>query len=331
MKKVSVIVPVYKVEKYLNKCLESLVNQTLQDIEIIVVNDGSPDNCQSIIDNYKQKYPDKIISIVKENGGQGSARNVGLEKSNGEYIGYVDSDDYIELDMYEKLYNKAITNDYDVVICDNFVVNEKNGKKYPECNYKNDHSILENAFLGKIAVWNKIYKRKILVENKIKFKEKVWYEDFAFTFKVMACTNKIAYVDKPLYNYLLRKGSTMNNNNIAKNTEIFDAFDDATNYLKEKKIYQKYYDLLEFNAIDHIYISTCVRVINAQVSKKLKKKVMSEILSYMNKNFETYRNNKYIVSLSKNRKIIYDLLEKKRYLLIKLIFFSKNVVKKINL
>ena len=147
----------------------------------------------------------------------------------------------------------------------------------------------------------------------------------------MACTNKIAYIDKPLYNYLLRKGSTMNNNNIAKNTEIFDAFDDATNYLKEKKIYQKYYDLLEFNAIDHIYISTCVRVINAQASKKLKKEVMSKIINYMNKNFETYRNNKYIVSLSKNRKIIYDLLEKKRYLLIKLIFFSKNIVKKINL
>ena len=331
MKKVSVIVPVYKVEKYLNKCLESLVNQTLQDIEIIVVNDGSPDNSQSIIDNFKQNYPEKIISIIKENGGQGSARNVGLEKSSGQYIGYVDSDDYIELDMYEKLYNKAITNDFDVVICDNFVVNEKNEKKYPECNYKNEHSTLENAFLGKIAVWNKIYKRKILIENKIKFKEKVWYEDFAFTFKVMTCTNKIAYVNKPLYNYLLRKGSTMNNNNIAKNTEIFDAFDDAINYLKEKNVYQKYYDLLEFNAIDHIYISTCVRVINAQASKKLKKEVMSKSINYMNNNFETYRNNKYIVSLSKNRKIIYDLLEKKRYLLIKLIFFSKNIVKKINL
>ena len=165
MKKVSVIVPVYKVEKYLNKCLESLVNQTLQDIEIIVVNDGSPDNSQSIIDNFKQNYPEKIISIIKENGGQGSARNVGLEKSSGQYIGYVDSDDYIELDMYEKLYNKAITNDFDVVICDNFVVNEKNEKKYPECNYKNEHSTLENAFLGKIAVWNKIYKRKILIDS----------------------------------------------------------------------------------------------------------------------------------------------------------------------
>ena len=106
--KVSIIIPVYGVEKYISKCLDSLVKQTLNDIEIIVVNDGTKDNSQKIIDKYVKKYPDKVKSFIKENGGQGSARNYGLKQANGDYIGYVDSDDYVELEMYEKLYNKAI-------------------------------------------------------------------------------------------------------------------------------------------------------------------------------------------------------------------------------
>ena len=96
--KVSVIVPVYNVEKYIDKCLDSLVNQTLKDIEIIVVNDGSPDNSQKIIDKYVKKYPNKVKSFIKENGGQGSARNLGMEYAKGEYISFVDSDDWIDFD-----------------------------------------------------------------------------------------------------------------------------------------------------------------------------------------------------------------------------------------
>ena len=98
--KVSVIVPVYNVEKYLNQCLDSLVNQTLEDIEIIVVNDGSPDNSQSIIDDYVKRYPKKVFSYIKKNGGLSSARNFGVEKAKGEYLAFVDSDDYIKKDMY---------------------------------------------------------------------------------------------------------------------------------------------------------------------------------------------------------------------------------------
>lgn len=107
MVKVSIIVPVYNVEKYLKKCLNSLVNQTLDDIEIIVVNDESPDNSQRIIDEFEKKYPSKIKTITKKNGGQGSARNEGLKVATGEYIGYVDSDDYISNTMFEKMYNTA--------------------------------------------------------------------------------------------------------------------------------------------------------------------------------------------------------------------------------
>ena len=122
--KISVIVPVYNVELYLSKCLDSLVHQTIESIEIIVVNDGSTDNSQKIIDEYKTKYPNKIKSYIKSNGGLSDARNYGIDKANGQYIGFVDSDDYVEINMFEKMYNKAISQNFDIVVCD---VNCQNG------------------------------------------------------------------------------------------------------------------------------------------------------------------------------------------------------------
>ena len=115
MVKVSVIVPVYNTEQYLEKCLDSLVNQTLGDIEIIIVNDGSPDNSQAIVDKYKEKYPEKIKSIIQSNGGQSSARNNALQYATGEFIMFVASDDYIELDTLERTYNIANNGNYDIV------------------------------------------------------------------------------------------------------------------------------------------------------------------------------------------------------------------------
>ena len=318
--KVSIIIPVYGVEKYISKCLESLVNQTLNDIEIIVVNDGTKDNSQKIIDKYVKKYPGKVKSFIKENGGQGSARNYGLKQANGDYIGYVDSDDYVELEMYEKLYNKAISDNLDIAICGNYNVSEdyKNKKVDLEFIKFEDNKI--NALFGKKAVWNKIYKKSIV--EKLEFRSKVWYEDFDFSIKAICSAKKIGYVNEPLYDYLLREGSTMNNSNVIRNLEILDAFNEI---VKDKK-YKKYYDIIEFLAIDHIYISTIVRVINAKVDKNIKIEVIDKLIDYMNNNFPDFRNNKYIETLSRNRKIIYNLINRKRYNLIKLLFAVKGVV-----
>ena len=127
MKKVSIIVPVYNVEKYLAKCLDSLVNQTLEDVEIIVVDDGSRDNSKQIIDEFQTKYPDKIKSFVKENGGLSDARNFGLDRASGDYIGFVDSDDYVTAEMFEEMYSLAQKYDAEMVICNLQKVDE-NGK-----------------------------------------------------------------------------------------------------------------------------------------------------------------------------------------------------------
>ena len=320
--KLSIIVPVYGVEKYIDKCLNSLVKQSLKEIEIIVVNDGTKDNSQKIIDKYVKKYPDKIKSYIKENGGQGSARNYGLEKANGEYIGYVDSDDFVEKDMYKKLYNKAKENNYDIVVCGNYNVSEDYQNKNIDTFINNYNTDLENIFFGKMAVWNKIYKRDILIKNKLEFKEKVWYEDLAFTLKAIMNSNTFAFIDEPLYDYLIREGSTMNNSNVQRNLEILDAFNDILSYIKHNKK-EEYFSKIEFLAIDHIYISAIVRVLKAEADDKVKRETINKLIDYMNKKFPNYKNNKYINTLSKNRKIIYKLINIKMYGLINLIFKVK--------
>lgn len=322
MKKVSIIVPVYGVEKYIDKCLDSLVKQSLKEIEVIVVNDGTKDNSQKIIDKYVKKYPDKIKSFIKENGGQGSARNYGLEKVSGEYIGYVDSDDFIEKDMYKKLYNKAKEKDYDIVVCGNYNVSEDYQNKNVDVFINNYNTDLENIFFGKMAVWNKIYKRDILIKNKLEFKEKVWYEDLAFTLKAIMNSNTFAFIDEPLYDYLIREGSTMNNSNVQRNLEILDAFNDILSYIKHNKK-EEYFSKIEFLAIDHIYISAIVRVLKADADKNIKKETIEKLIDYMNKKFPNYKSNKYINTLSKNRKIIYKLINMKMYSLINLVFKIK--------
>lgn len=312
--KVSVIIPVYNVEEYIRKCLDSLVNQTLKDIEIIVVNDGSPDNSQDIIDEYVEKYPKKIKSFIKENGGQGSARNFGLEHATGEYIGYVDSDDYVDISMYEKLYTNAKKNKSDISICGTYVVAGEKLIEELEPMFFSDKK--KNAFFGKKAVWNKIYKKELIIDNKLEFRSKIWYEDFDFSFKALSAANKVSYINEPLYYYLIRPGSTMNNSNIHRNLEIIEAFEQIKNIKANK-------DIQEFLAIDHIYISTIVRIIRSRADKNTKKDVINEILTYFKKNFPKYRNNKYLNILTKNRKIIFELLERKMYFLIALLFKIK--------
>lgn len=217
--KVSIIVPVYNVEKYLPKCIESITNQTLKDIEIILVNDGSTDNSGKLIDEYVVK--DKRIKVIhKKNEGQGSARNVGLDIATGEYIGFVDSDDWIDSDMYEKLYIKAKEESLDVVVCSRKVWSENNVVNY-KINMKNEIlNDLQNDLPGYIVNYllytytvstcNKIYKSKILKTNNIKFDnvKNVGSEDALFNIYVSLNINKIASVANTYYNGIDRNGST---------------------------------------------------------------------------------------------------------------------------
>lgn len=329
MIKISVIIPVYNVEKYIDKCLSSLVNQTFKDYEILVINDGSPDNSQKIIDEYVKKYPNLVKSFIKENGGQGSARNLGIEKAKGKYVMFVDSDDYVENNMLEKMYNAILKDNYDIVVCNNYV-EYLNGKRV----FDVDEGIYNNRenkayFFSKPAVWNKIFKKSLITDNNIVFREKLWYEDFDFTVKLYGLTNKIGFIDDYLYNYLLRPGSTMNNSNIERNLEILTAFDEIIKFFKDKDMYDKYYDNLEFLAVYNIYIATTVRVINANVSHREKKRIINVIKDYMKKYFPNFNENIYITNyLNKNRRLILKLINIEMYSCIELIFKVKNIFRR---
>lgn len=328
MPKVSVIVPVYNVEKYLRKCLDSLVNQTLEDIEIIIVNDGSPDASQDIIDEYVLKYPHLLKSIITENGGQGSARNYGIDIATGEYIGFVDSDDYVALDMYEKLYVKAKETDSDIVSCGNFVVNE-NGDIIQQDTYKNHLKTftleqVRTYIFDKSSCWNKIYKTKFLRNSNIRFRSKKWYEDFDFATNIALSTEKISIIEEALYYYLRRVGSTMQNSNVVRNEEILEAFDEILKFSKQNNLYDMYFNEIEYLALTRIYIATIIRIIRAESSKDIKRNTINKILTYVNNVFPNITQNVYIkTNLGLKRRILLFLLKHKWYSAIKWIFSFK--------
>lgn len=216
---ISIIVPIYNVEKYLVKCIESIINQTLSNIEIILVDDGSTDNCGIIIDGYAKK-DSRIKVIYKNNGGQSSARNMGLDIARGKYIGFVDSDDWIDNDMYENLYKSIIESNADICVCgrqaclENGEVTNKNcidnelidfGKKSLK-----EYIVDRLFYKHTVVVWNKLYKKEIIDNNSIRFEDVSYIgsEDTLFNYQILCHTKKIRAIDKICYTQLSRYGST---------------------------------------------------------------------------------------------------------------------------
>ncbi|MDD6093718.1 MAG: glycosyltransferase [bacterium] len=302
--KVSVIVPVYNVEEYLARCLDSLVNQSLKDIEIIVVNDGSPDNSQKIIDNYCKKYKN-IKSFIKENGGLSDARNFGIEKAQGEYIAFLDSDDYVTIDMYMEMYNKAKSGNFDMVVCDlNYVYDDKIIKA--SCNIKKDTNNIKDVMLNIYpAAWNKIFKRN-LMDKGIRFKKGVWFEDVEFIYRLLPYINTIGVVHKAFNQYVQREGSITNTIN-KKLYHYIDNWNGIVDYYKKNNLYEEYKLELEYCYVRYIY-ATFIK----QASKYNYKDYMDAVdiaISNVRKNFPKYKKNKYFY---KSLKGIYMLMFNKR-------------------
>lgn len=207
--KVSVIVSVYNTEKYLRQCLESLVIQTLNEIEIIVINNGCLDHSQEIIDEYAQKYPQKIVKIsLKENKGLGFARNLGIEVAGGEYIGFLDSDDLADSKMFETMYNAA-KKGHDIVICDYSEIRDNGEISHVTTGFRgetfNKKEVIKYSTETAFA-WNKLYKRSLF--DKLKFLL-TWYEDVGTTPILLSYAQSIYYVKTPLVYYRQRAGSTI--------------------------------------------------------------------------------------------------------------------------
>ena len=305
MIKVSIIVPVYNVEKYLDKCLKSLVNQTLKDIEIIVVNDGTKDNSQKIIDKYVKKYPKLVKSYIKENGGLSSARNYGLKYAKGKYIAFVDSDDYVETNMYQKLYDKAVEKDFDMVVCNlKYIYETKEVNAYSNIN----KDILTKEEIKKSMIniypsaWNKLFNKR-LFKNKILFKEKVWFEDVEFLYRLYPYINSIGTVEDYLYNYVQRKGAITSTFD-ERLFHYIDNFNGIVKFYKEKKFFYEYEKELEYCYVRYLY-ATFIKQASNFKDKKMYKKAVEEAIKNVKENFPNYRKNKYFY---KSLKGIYLLL-----------------------
>ena len=215
--KLSVIVPVYKVEQYLAECVDSLLAQTMDDLEIILVDDGSPDRSGEIADAYAARFPGKIRVLHVENGGQGRARNLALPMATGDYIGFVDSDDWIDRTMYEKLCTRADETQADIVICD-FLERYADGRERLLPAAFQDHPLSAAG-----SSCNKIFRRSLIGD--LRFPEGLWYEDFFFSAVMLVRSKRTEYIREPLYIYRRGQESTMNNNNAAKNLDMLRILD----------------------------------------------------------------------------------------------------------
>lgn len=233
IKKITVIVPIYNVEKYLEKCILSIINQTMKDLEIILINDGSTDKSNLICEKYKN-IDERIKYISRENKGCGYTRNEGIRLAKSKYIAFVDPDDYLEIDVYEKLYKKIEEKGSDLCICGYKMIRENK-----ICFYSIDEELAEKSdiYLKSvmyISVWNKLYKTKIIKNNGIYFPENIKIsEDVVFNFKYYLKLNKIAVVNENLYNYFVRDDSITKN---YKNyLDAFKALDCISKLFKTQK------------------------------------------------------------------------------------------------
>lgn len=221
---ISIIVPVYNVKDFLRECVKSLLNQTYFNIEIILVDDGSTDGSDQICDEYAGEDP-RIIVIHKSNGGLSDARNRGLDIARGEYIGFVDSDDWIEPQMYEKLYNKIKSGSYDIAVCS--LIREYKNKSVieplKELIYTRDDSL--SALLLGIELhdhaWSKLYHNKVF--NNVRFPTGKFYEDVLTTYKTFLNANSVVVEPSPLYHYRQRGGSIIRSGFNARNFELLKA------------------------------------------------------------------------------------------------------------
>ena len=311
MTKISVIVPVYNVENYLSKCLDSLLKQTFDDFEIILINDGSTDNSLNIINQYKDK---RIKLINKKNEGQAIARNFGIKKASGEFIMFVDSDDYVDKDILKISYNNAIQANADIVCFDSYLVADGIIENNQIKKIKSDDD-KKNFILNQSGPCFMLIKTNIIKDNNLFFPKLNAYEDIALVPSYGLFAKKIIFINDKLYYYVIRSGSTMNQIEYSSKLEqIFDAMKNLSKIFKEKKVFKKYYSELEYLYIEHLLHGGGLRFLKFKKHdqiKKINKTITSE--------FPNWKNNFYYKKQPFKYRVMCELLFKEKFKLINLL------------
>lgn len=299
--KISIIVPVYNTEKYLNKCIDSLINQTLKDIEMIIINDGTKDNSEEIIKEYKDK---RIKYYKNDNQGIGKTRNFGIKKAHGEFLMFIDSDDYIKEDCCEKLYNNAKENNSSIVVSDFY--KDINGRleeikigNFKTSSIKDNKDLLLTINTGPC---NKIFKRELIINNNIMFEENHKYEDSPFVIDSILYADKISKCNSALSYYCIHK----NSETTTRDEKVFDILyivDLIRNKLKK-------YDYLEENMnifTVNLLLNYTIQQRN-QKNRKTANKFIDKVFEYLKKEVPDYKNKKYF----KDKGILRRAIEKNK-------------------
>lgn len=310
---ISVIVPVYNTGKYLKKCVDSILNQTIgfNNIELIIVNDGSYDDSDSIIKDIINKNS-KIKYFSKENGGQGSARNLGLKHATGEYISFVDSDDWIDTKMYEDLYNIAIKENIDIITCNYTKVYDNYSEEISFRYIEDEH---KNFIIMNTGPCNMLIKRSLLKKINFKFPEKIIYEDLAVIPSLAFYDVNIKLVEKSYYNYYIRSGSSMNKKKYnQKLNDIFISINNLYDIWCKIDKERKYYSEIEFIFIRRLLMSASLRFIEFNDPDNS----INKISDVIKEKFPNWEKNKYYNKLNFKQKIVgiftYKKMKKMLYL-----------------
>lgn len=314
MKKVSVIVPVYNAEEYMRRCMESLVNQSMaEDLEIITVNDGSSDGSAGIIREYYEKYPHMIKPLEKSNGGAASARNMGMRHALGEYIAFLDSDDWVEPDMYEKMYALSDGGKKKIIECS--FLTEENGKARPD-KARARGTLEEYLVSAWTAPWNRLYKRKWLEDIGVYFPEGLTSEDVYFVVCVVSrleSMDEAAFTDAAYIHYVQRSSSVSNAPSM-RIADVCEVFDRAAEYMKNNGLWERFAKELEYKYIRMtLFARTVLKVLPIR-DKELKRKLLEKFWTNASEKWGGWKKNPYLRKLSPPN-IYLRLLTKQLYYL----------------
>lgn len=323
MPRFSLIVPVYKVEEYLPKCVESIRAQSCQDYELLLVDDGSPDRCPALCDAYAAQDPAHIRVIHQPNAGPGAARNRGIDEAEGDYIVFVDSDDYLSPETLEELRRAIGQTGADLYHFGAFV--ERNGRVIGQVreqvpvDHVTDLRQAPHYFFGTMAPWGKAYRRALFSDKSLRYPPQVRYEDIRLSVKLLARCERIVSLGGTYYHYLQREDSAMRNRNADRNAELLTAFDDILAWYRENGLFDEFRDELCALAVEHILLSATVRVLLIDPHHRL----IGEFRSYVEREFPDYASNRYIAELPRARALAFRLLQKRRYGTVRLLFGLK--------
>ncbi len=307
MTKLSIIIPVYNVEKYLRACLDSVIDEALPDYEVLIVNDGSTDSSPAIAAEYASRFPSLVRMVTTENGGLGHARNTGLGLARGEYVLFLDSDDTIAPGALPEML-ALLDGSFDICVFDVVNLNEAGQTlsydrgsereglftfaEYPELLFTRPNAC------------NKLWRRSLFLDHRIYFPDRLWYEDLATTPRLYLRAERILGLPKPWYRYLIRQGSIIRSGNAERNLDMITAVDTALTDFQQQGQYEAYKLQLEYMCVYHELLTSGTRVNGIDPQSPVQDRLLEDFL----RRFPDYRNNPYVQKMSLKYKFLIRLI-----------------------